>query len=293
MWSANTSSPPRKGNWRCYDTGAKDGGVPDDRLFHKRLGHSAKVNNLTDFEHLVWMQFILSADDFGVMRFSAVTLQADSDRLATRSTKVVQRALERVRDAGLMQTFEHQGRTYGFQPDWQDYQKVKHPRQTINPRPPEDRLSKDTIDLFRDWPGKRREKLEKDSRNISPTLDHLARARPRVTADGLRLTANADGGSSSEPDLPEPQRRVQAFVDWYGETHERVTGVGYMGTNNDYTQALKLVEKFTDQDLRDAALVWFGQSDEFATSGTRTIPKFASRASGCLQTARAVVGRSA
>lgn len=77
-------------------------------------------------------------------------------------------------------------------------------------------------------------------------------------------------------------------MDWYSETHERLFKVGYFGTNNDYVSALKLVEKFTDEDLRDAALVWFGMEDEFATKGTRSIPKFASRVSGCLELARSV-----
>lgn len=130
--------------------------MPDDRLFHKRLGHSEKVSQLTDFEALVWHQYILSADDFGVMRFSAVTLQADSDRMAGRAVKVVTRALENVRNVGLVDTFDHQGRTYCYQRDWQNYQRVKYPRKTLNPSVPERQLVDCTLatqQLFNDHPG--------------------------------------------------------------------------------------------------------------------------------------------
>ncbi len=137
--------------------------MPDDRLFHKRLGHSDKVSRLTDFEFIVWCSYVLSADDFGVLRFSAVTLQSDHDRLAGKSPKTVQRALDVVRDAALIDTFTHQGRVYGFQPDWQDWQHVDYPRATIHPAPPADcreRCSEATRKLFDihpgGWRGKRR-----------------------------------------------------------------------------------------------------------------------------------------
>jgi len=82
-------------------------------------------------------------------------------------------------------------------------------------------------------------------------------------------------------------QRAGDFVQWYEDTHQRLFQVGYIGTQRDYQSALQLCEKLTDQQVRDAALVWFGMDDDFATTGTRTIPKFASRASGCLQQAKA------
>lgn len=91
-------------------------------------------------------------------------------------------------------------------------------------------------------------------------------------------------GGVGETSIPE---RAGAFAEWYADTHERLFGIGYMGTNLDYTKALALCEKFTDEQLRDGALVWFGMDDDFATQGTRTIPKFASRITGCLQAIKA------
>ena len=55
--------------------------MPDDRLFHKKLGHSVKVNSLTADEEIVWRTYVLAADDFGVMRFSADPLRDAHERL--------------------------------------------------------------------------------------------------------------------------------------------------------------------------------------------------------------------
>lgn len=86
-------------------------------------------------------------------------------------------------------------------------------------------------------------------------------------------------------------QRAGRFAQWYADAHERTLGVGYIGPYRDYEHALRLCEKFTDTELHDAAMVWFGQDDDFAVSGTRTIAKFASRASDCVLTARKVASR--
>lgn len=82
-------------------------------------------------------------------------------------------------------------------------------------------------------------------------------------------------------------QRAEQFVRWYEDTHERLFQVGYMGTNSDWQKTLEMCGKFSDSQMRDAGLVWFGTDDEFATSGTRTIAKFSTRISGCLQTIKA------
>lgn len=83
------------------------------------------------------------------------------------------------------------------------------------------------------------------------------------------------------------QQRAGTFCQWYEDTHQRLFGIAYMGSQRDWQKALELCAKFTDQQLRDAATVWFGHDDDFAMNGTRTIPKFASRITGCLQQAKA------
>lgn len=130
--------------------------MSDDRLFHRRLGHSAKVNALTAIEEIVWRTYIQAADDFGVMSFAATELRHEHDRLAKRTDLVVQRMFERVRDVGLVHTFEHQGRIYCFQADWQEFQKVRYPFRTIHPRIPAALLRECTVAtqwLHTVWPG--------------------------------------------------------------------------------------------------------------------------------------------
>lgn len=99
-------------------------------------------------------------------------------------------------------------------------------------------------------------------------------------------------GREGGPGETQPPDRVRDFIEWYGEAHERYVGVGYLASSQkDYQSAIQLCEKFTDQQLRDAALVWFGQDDDFATNGTRTLTKFLSRASACVLTAKKAAQR--
>lgn len=116
--------------------------------------------------------------------------------------------------------------------------------------------------------------------NVSDTYTLSTHTEAEAEAEAKKSvrTRAAKKGSHEE--------RAGTFCQWYEDTHQRLFGVGYMGAGTDYQKALQLVAKFTDDELRDGALVWFGMDDDFATTGTRTIPKFASRITSCLQTAR-------
>lgn len=123
--------------------------MADDRLFHKRLGHSQKVTALSAEEELVWRTYVQEADDFGVMLMSGIEIQRGHDRFRVMRFKAVQQMLDRVLTVGLVRAFEHQGRVYCYQWDWQTYQKVRYPLATINPRIPSALLA--SCDLPTQW----------------------------------------------------------------------------------------------------------------------------------------------
>jgi hypothetical protein len=126
--------------------------MPDDRLIHRAFGHSEKINKLTSLERDVWLVYKLAADDFGVMRFSATPLQDAARWLERQPAKRILRALEAVRDVHLVKSFDHQGQAYVFDPVWQTWQKITHPRQTKQPAPPLGSLDLNTLWLFSHHP---------------------------------------------------------------------------------------------------------------------------------------------
>lgn len=182
--------------------------MPDDRFLHRRAGHSAKVNLLTDLEYRVWTQYLLSADDFGVMRGTHHPIQNDNDHLANRPAKLIQRCLDALVRVGLVRRFEHQGKPYVYQHDWQFWQKVYYPRATNQPAPPPDALAdccEATQRLFGFHPGGAKKKKPEDSEKVPGTFTEdssLPRAdapAKRLTANKERLTAHGSEGMQGEP----------------------------------------------------------------------------------------------
>lgn len=174
--------------------------MPADRLFHPRLGHSQKVSSLSHLEARVWKQYVLSADDFGVMPYTALQLQADNVALAREPIPVIQAALDQVAAAGLIRVFEHQGARYCFQHDWQDWQKVEYPRVSIRPKPIAESLKTCTVKtrkLFSKHPGGSPKGSPKLSRSVAEHSPTNARAHTRETANGKRQTASGERQTAS------------------------------------------------------------------------------------------------
>lgn len=175
--------------------------MPADRFLHPRLGHSDKVCQLTDLESRVWaMGYMLACDDFSVMRCSAITVQNINEALATRPAKVIERCLQSLVDIGLLMDFEHQGRRYVCQWDWQRWQKIRFPRETNNPIPPPEvlaRCDEETRELFLKHHSMISETDQKSIGGDSVVAPSLARARgrDRLEANGKGLVEKKEGDS--------------------------------------------------------------------------------------------------
>lgn len=231
--------------------------MADDRFLHSRAGHSVKVSGLSDFEYRVWTQYLLSADDFGVMRGSAVSMQADSDALAERPAKAIEKAIRRLVGVGLIAEFDHQGRSYLYQPDWQKWQKVGYPRKTKQPRPEGEQLRACdhlTQRLFRIHPGGDGKKftkgLEKDSQKVPGESSEDSTEEPETTRAGAtREVANAERLTA------DAERQMADFVpkdEWFRQLLEDYP-------QNRISTGYLTLSAFSDQfehDPRQAADVW-------------------------------------
>lgn len=181
--------------------------MPVFRLFWPQLGHGEKVSQLSYLERTVWGTYVLTADDFGVMRFSVITIQAADDKLSTESARKIEAALKKLAAVGLIRTFVHQGRTYCYQPDWQDYQKIEYPRETAQPSVPEDErrnCTEKTLSLLSVYPGARKVPGKSSAKTPEILSEHLentsaiARARPRnanATQDNANASVVLEGGT--------------------------------------------------------------------------------------------------
>lgn len=184
--------------------------MPADRLLHPRQGHSEKVSKLKDFEFRVWLQYILSADDFGVLRFEPHKVKADNDAIGCRSDKAVIKALEKIEKLGILISFEYQGRRFLYQNDWQDWQKIAWPTKTINPAPTAELLescSERTRLLFAVHPGGTGSRVPRHLDDAPPPDDisrasereiegHLARALPAWLGIGIKTRTQVRLGNS-------------------------------------------------------------------------------------------------
>jgi hypothetical protein len=267
--------------------------MPQDRLLHPKASRSQKVSQLTDLEYRVWTQYLLSADDFGVMRASAVSLQADNDALDARPLKVVQRAFDRLVAVGLLGTFDQQGRRFVYQADWQTWQKVEYPRASLEPKPPAAALGTCddvTRDLFAKHPGGSGKKAPKvlptvaeDSPNVpqilSEGLPSNARARPGETANGLRLTASSEKkGNSAVADRA--GALLEAYRAWFTELR---AGARLLLTASplDWSKACDLCALWDDPTLEKLARIFLTTDDEWISHTGREFSVFALKASWC------------
>lgn len=181
--------------------------MADARLLHKKGSHGERIVSLDHLQFRVWVQYVLSADDYGVMRASASVLRADNPRLEREPFKRVVAAMVALEHVGLVQVFEHQGVKFWWQADWQDFQQVRYPRDTVNPSPSADDIATATTrtqHLF----GLRSKSTQKDSGNVAEMPQTPARAGGRET---LTQTLTPTPGSGSSTEIA-PQQQFDTLV---------------------------------------------------------------------------------
>jgi len=185
------------------------------RLSTKTEGKSEKLSQLTDFEHRVWSQYKLSADDYGVMRESAVVLQSDNLYLEHQSASKIRRALRRLVDLKLVLRFEHQGQPYLISPVWQDFQNVRHPVKSTNPLPPPEtiaKLSPKTAALVRGDRGSLSEEPPQECRNTSEGFPLHARACVSNANANANASPEGGAGETTPPSQPGATYRTAPLI---------------------------------------------------------------------------------
>lgn len=188
--------------------------MADARLLHKRGSHGDRIVALSHLEHRVWVQYVLSADDYGVMRASASVLRADNPRLEREPMRVIEAAMKQIVASTLVSVFTHQSGTFWWQLDWQDFQQVRYPRDTSMPAPSPELLLTATLatqELFalRARPARQRfrkvsETSPEDSGKVSETSPEPARAGGRETLTPT-LTPTLPGSGSLGKSAREPE----------------------------------------------------------------------------------------
>lgn len=166
--------------------------MADSRILHRRASTGARIAALSHLEYRVWTQYLLSADDYGVMPAYAHILQGANPALRREPTETVQQALEQVVGIELVRRFDHQGEQFVWQPTWQEFQRIKHPRNTVYPPPPIERLGEadpETRKLFRNH----HPIAKKHSGNNSEKIPPLARAAHARNTNTNTTTARQGG----------------------------------------------------------------------------------------------------
>jgi hypothetical protein len=154
--------------------------MPDYRKLHNCFDMGERTDQLTDFELRVWLVYRACADDFGVCPILPGLLKGKSRRLARVSDRAVLAAMHRLLSVALCHTFTHQGLSYLYDREWQDWEDIRHPRATQHPAPPAEERRLMTP-ITQQYFGKHPELLPKDFGKVSETFPPLAGAGGRET----------------------------------------------------------------------------------------------------------------
>lgn len=190
--------------------------MANQRMIHKEAATGDRTTELDAFEFRVWVQYQLSADDFGVCPAVALKFQGENRWLAKQRTAKVQAAIERLVVVNLVQVFSDKGTRYLYQWDWQDWQRFKYATVTSLPPVPGELLEKcspKTAALFAEYHPK-----------IRQTFSH--RAGAPIAPANANASVNSSLEESRETFLP-PKRGgtlLTSPLDWDRKHGAHVSG---------------------------------------------------------------------
>lgn len=169
------------------------------RLIYRGAGTGDRISELDHLEFRVWVQYQLTADDYGICPAEAVKLQGDNVSLQNESQRRIQTAIERLVEVGLCGVFHDGRRRYLYQADWQDRQRLRHFTATDHPTLPDEALARctsKTRSIFADRIRKDAAEVPEDSRNAPAILpqdfgNSSATLRPHAGACDAHAHANA------------------------------------------------------------------------------------------------------
>jgi predicted RNA-binding Zn-ribbon protein involved in translation (DUF1610 family) len=159
--------------------------MPDDRMLHRCQGHSAKLAQCDHLTYRVWTQYLLSADDFGVMPAAAAMIRGDNFALMQEAEAEIQRALDTLQQVGLVAGFDHQGQRFLCSLEWQDYQRIRWPRTTYYPSP--------SAEVLRECSDSTRKLFSKHPSKLSPRKGSKVAVSHRLTANGFSTSEGVQG----------------------------------------------------------------------------------------------------
>ncbi|MCY3821690.1 MAG: hypothetical protein OXH52_20440, partial [Gammaproteobacteria bacterium] len=150
----------------------------------------------------MWTTYVLTADDFGVMRADAVAFQAAHDALSRRPADEIAKCVERLVGVALVAAFEHQGARCLYQWDWQDFQRVRFPARTLHPLPESAEVSATTHHLWSVHPGGARvptlpQNFGSASAQLRAVAGPMCPRRPRLTRRSRRCGLRSTGSRSA------------------------------------------------------------------------------------------------
>lgn len=183
------------------------------RLIHRKVATGERSSGLSHLGFRVWVQYMLSADDYGVCPAEATKLQGDNPTLAKETQKRVQAEIENLIAVKLCGVFMDGSRRYLYQPDWQDWQKIQWPTESSYPLIPSKELcecSSSTYELVAKKYKKTHKELPEHSRARNANANAHALANASANANAPLISGEAAPGNWGKVH----SSHVNGFCDW-------------------------------------------------------------------------------